>query len=752
MRIFIYCFVVFVTVCSNAFAGGIDWHVKHRFRFFFSDPDAKSSIFFRMQEQAWNDLIEGLDEDQQKKMAKTAVSLLERKLNDEKWLQEFYKNNLKEIGLNNNAIKYNAHARWGWAKQAILQRKTCWDWQFQSHGTCRSDVVGGGNRRDYVRAERHTVIVTLDEEAKAEAVGRVCRWSTTATSVFLGKGKNTLSRDVDCDQSVSLRIPFKLDSATGLSEATKISVEVLGSDAAYDEDIAVRDFLVAGLGDSYSSGEGNPDSPAIMAREPAKIKGSITHTNARTHPFAFNEAKTKLIAAYKHPDLELPNRDIVKTIVPHRQRNELPANWLDRKCHRSLYSYHNRVALQLALQTNKRTAVTFLGYACSGSKLTSGILLDYYGVEKVNKNNLKGFGPRRLEIPQLARLIEELCVHDVDLRNPINIGGIEMPAGLEAEATKVMMPKCGNYEKSDYLRPIDMLILSIGGNDAGFVPLIADVMLQTKNSLAEKARRLDFNLLRGLARHYIAHGVDVADKRLKQLPLRFEAFAKAIVAAGIPIRKTGDKTNIVMTAFPIIERNAKGEICGQTELEKIRGVTLTKNWLGVDHEKLKDVSEFSKRLLKVVKAGASDFIFVDGHRQKFEKHGFCAHGDAANVSGLDANLERMLSPFYIGCGTCKYNDKWFEGNNAHFSRCYASRQRWIRTFDDAFLCANTVLLKRPKNGGRGRDSTSLMFDSLGGPMHPTAEGHSHIADAVWNTLQGMDIVKPYLASAKPVEN
>ena len=175
---------------------------------------------------------------------------------------------------------------------------------------------------------------------------------------------------------------------------------------------------------------------------------------------------------------------------------------------------------------------------------------------------------------------------------------------------------------------------------------------------------------------------------------------------------------------------------------------MTNNWLKINHGKLKAVSKFSEKLFSVVKESAdrSGFIFVSDHREQFKKHGFCARGTPSESNNLNRSLERMLSPFFVRCGSrnCP-NKKWFKDNSAFFSRCYASRQRWVRTFDDAFLCSNTVMNKQPRSG---RNSTSLMLTSLGGPIHPTAEGHSHIANAVWNKVKSMDFVKRHLENSK----
>ncbi len=106
----------------------------------------------------------------------------------------------------------------------------------------------------------------------------------------------------------------------------------------------VRDLLIVGMGDSFASGEGNPDMPA-----------------------EFSEAQR------------------YKNLYPRRKNNDArgSALWMDELCHRSLYGHQLRAALQIAIE-NPQSAVTFLGYACSGAGIEAGILGPQEYVESVS--------------------------------------------------------------------------------------------------------------------------------------------------------------------------------------------------------------------------------------------------------------------------------------------------------------------------------------------------------------------------------
>jgi hypothetical protein len=93
--------------------------------------------------------------------------------------------------------------------------------------------------------------------------------------------------------------------------------------------IRVQDWLVVGLGDSIGSGEGVPDLP---------IDAERSH-----------------------------------------------ATWQDGRCHRSEYGFEARTA-QLLERHDENTSVTYLGLACSGAGIASGVIGGYGGI--VNPGNL----------------------------------------------------------------------------------------------------------------------------------------------------------------------------------------------------------------------------------------------------------------------------------------------------------------------------------------------------------------------------
>ena len=135
-----------------------------------------------------------------------------------------------------------------------------------------------------------------------------------------------------------------------------------------------RDVLIAMLGDSYGSGEGNPHLTTLVPRQ-----------NAQT---------------------------------------QYPAIWWDTRCHRSLLSSAAQAAGFLAY-SNKKQSVTFISYACSGAEIQEGILKEFAGRQTVPQTKamwqgmeqptddldaVAGRGDRDKLKPQIDALNEALCI------------------------------------------------------------------------------------------------------------------------------------------------------------------------------------------------------------------------------------------------------------------------------------------------------------------------------------------------------
>ena len=246
-----------------------------------------------------------------------------------------------------------------------------------------------------------------------------CTWLTSPR----GKGQRGKAVTLPCDTPVQLEIPYPAGAW--------VSVEIGGRQVA-EAAARVTDLFVVGMGDSFASGEGNPDVPVRFSPD-------------RTTDYGVG---SNGMALSGYPARIGDWRDI-----GDRKFIEENARWQDQACHRSLYSHQLRAALQLAVEDPHR-AVTFVGVACSGAETTFGLFLEYKGNEWV---------PNPPDLPQISAVAEAQCggsgARDYDLPEAYHINDRipELKGGL-------VLKKCD----AEQARKIDLLLLSLGGNDIGF--------------------------------------------------------------------------------------------------------------------------------------------------------------------------------------------------------------------------------------------------------------------------------------------
>ena len=88
--------------------------------------------------------------------------------------------------------------------------------------------------------------------------------------------------------------------------------------------------------------------------------------------------------------------------------------------------------------------------------------------------------------------------------------------------------------------------------------------------------------------------------------------------------------------------------------------------------------------------------------------------------------------------TCQSNwsakeGSWRPYNPAQENYPYALRQRWVRTFNDAYMVVNQKVTDR--SGHTDEKASAAVFSETAGALHPTAEGHAVMADALMLTLR-----------------
>jgi hypothetical protein len=529
-------------------------------------------------------------------------------------------------------------------------QKTCWDsknHKFRDQGECK----------DYINPTLHKVRVWISNSHLLG--GRVPQWFVD----------NQLQPDPHkCAPKYQKDVCVELEITYDSEELVSREVSVRFSDGSFQIKslpVLVEDKLIVGLGDSYAAGEGNPDIPA-----------------------QFTKGKSEKDILFKIKDV--PAKD-----------GDTEAGWLERRCHRSMYSYQFKTALQFAL-TNPQKAVTFVTYSCSGA--TTGNIID-------DKQSPKE-GSKIFKItPQLEAL------------------------------KKVLESKTGKP------REIDYLLLSTGGNEIGFAKFGAYIVV--KGGLSKLfASEDDVKNSEQNSTEILLTGKDNKEGSYPRLHKALLDGKNGIKMKGC--RATNPQANnpcprILLTPYPNIVQDEKRDMPD----EKREPCKADRGEFDVSFgedagraKRIKDVKQFVfDPIRKIQKSpiitSTLGWTVITEQLDKYLTHGFCARNDKS----LSLTGEKLIVP------TKKVNGQWKEFDPRDY-RAYETRQRWARIPVDAKLTTdeeNWFLKKlRPLLKLLHVENLRLdlaLEDDRSNILHPTAEGLAETADANFREIERQEAAK-----------
>ena len=540
----------------------------------------------------------------------------------------------------------------GWARNML--GRLCIDAVGRVPDQCERD----GTRESYLTPVDHRIGVRLEGPVPA---GATCAWSfddAQSPQTFSGK----------CDAEVVLRVREGAPTV-----ATVEASQPDGNVVRLSTEILARDILVAGLGDSVASGEGNPDRPVALSDD----------------GFCFLQFLGGESSAYFRPGRAGFKGDkscdgLSAAGSPGAEWTRLSARWMNAACHRSLYSYQMRAALALAVET-PHASVTMLPLACTGASVEAGL-----------------FGSQR------AR--ELLCGGDTSCPGTV-------PAQLTALQGLLTQARRGNPS-----RQLDLLFLTIGANDINFSGLVADVIIDRR---AERAV---------ISRAGIMSTVETADAAITQILPR--EFAKLRTALKQILGGSLERVVYVSYGHPALAPDG-GPCPGSrdgfdvhpafgTNSERLRRVAefVQTRFL----PRLKALATCAGDPL-CTNPDSDRMTFVDAHQTLFAAHGVCARAET------DPDFDKeCFSPTGDSFATSMVEgsaDPMVCERPASEFRAYAPRARWIRTANDSYFTAMTF--PEGVGGAKPRDIHDATWGILsavyGGAVHPTAEGHAAMADA-----------------------
>jgi lysophospholipase L1-like esterase len=682
-------------------AADLVWQVESPYRFF------KRESSFEMQERAF-DAVRGPTG---QPLPNNILWRLERRLNDPDC-----KDRSTPTSCLNTAGHRFVQSRLGWAAQTL--DFTCFDRNARPRRyfkTCDRQYSWGTAKEDYILPDAHTVDVSIAPEQLATAGEGDCVWTWQPRRP--GAPAETLTQPCKA-KLVIKRVPFSLDrNLSGVSVKVKLPN---GTELA-DADVIVDDLLVVALGDSFASGESNPDRPVTfsateqMVYDPVNLMGNNSlagRMNARANQSNYNVAS----AGDQFNPKALPKRlmeDEERGLVYDPTSREFldafekaRAQWLSPDCHRSQYGYPFRVSIGLALEDRHR-AVTFVSLACSGADIVEGLFGPADARDEMSLPNGQKKSPAQLDM-----LSDLICRSAADrTRAAAYQLPVYSPGSTGISERTLTMHWCAPQSRK---RPIDVVLLSVGGNDVGFGALVAYAITSSASDIAPVA---------GLMGHEIRYSPAVSEAYLRVLDRRMQAVKEALVD-GFGV----DPSHVLQNAYEPIQFDETGNVCGSLPTLGLDVYPKFK----YDRERTAEVSHFVTELqarqecmADADKAGCpaglatgrgTGFQFITDHTAEFLRRGICARDPQRIISDqVNMAMPRVSNATddflpYSPAGALPYGHHW----------------RLVRDPNDAFLTANTH-----REGISPFDDLQPPYAALiSGSFHPTAEGHAIVADHV----------------------
>ncbi|MHD0644912.1 hypothetical protein ACYPKM_04750 [Pseudomonas aeruginosa] len=309
---------------------------------------------------------------------------------------------------------------------------------FRTHLPKTSETLWNSGSGLYDKKELFKTTHVIVALATGTPENSTCRWF---------KGKVLQSPP----QSCSLPKDIKVDERVFVP----IRVEVSDGDPG-QTDVYVKTYNIVAFGDSFASGEGNPDRAAVGT-------GRVTDD------------------LYK-------GRNILRAHDLSDGHFSKGADWWDTTCHRSLLSWQSMYALKLAL-SDPHLVVRFASFSCSGAEVYDGFFRAQLNppAEDISNRVAKwkqrdggnfldlnpvqaGQGPEEakttglmLNKSQLNAAVHLLCPEDPYRKGEKNYGR-EVHSSIGRKYFGVV--KYDGCRKK--LQPVDEVLLAFGGNDFGF--------------------------------------------------------------------------------------------------------------------------------------------------------------------------------------------------------------------------------------------------------------------------------------------
>ncbi|MEG2807537.1 MAG: hypothetical protein RR932_06105 [Acinetobacter sp.] len=524
-----------------------------------------------------------------------------------------------------------------------------------------------------------------------------------------------------CNWSVeteSTHTKFTTNCQKGLSfkaqSNQKYLVKLINSQGKVNAETTVQVIpkLVVALGDSFASGEGNPDQPTVFNK--------WTKKESLQHDWILD------------PRSEWPPREAIQK----------SAEWLDAPCHRSLYAWPTIAALYEAI-SNKHSVIQFASFACSGAEAYDGLIVPQKTLAGlVGAFNQSGRQHKELSlktpnnISQQAALTNLLCTgQKISSSNTPFISTIEKGVAKgQTHFGEVQLSTCQSP------RQVDQLLLALGGNDVGFSGVVKWIMQPNPLTYKFIGNTLNPGFLKYL---YMVDPNTIQMKAaLNRIPTLYEHVNEGLTKLNIdpnsinlmlypdlsPLQ-TGSAPETLRTELDYCQHRSReaNRIFQKSVYYKLKGIfSILKNDnsnFGFIPERLNDIGPSFTKPLRIKQSNAAYKIGWNtfDSQDSFHNSGICS-GSLECVTGFCTNGNRIrwysseIDPEHLAI----YSGPALQ-DITEYDAYDPQRQRGIRYGYDALLTG----LRLDKN-------QNLQFDWITNTAHPTAIVHAKIGQYVFN--------------------
>ena len=563
----------------------------------------------------------------------------------------------------------------GWAKDVV--GNLCLDAYGDLVDTCDRD----GARESYLSPKDHPVGVSVAGPLPQDAT---CMWS------FDDGDGPVRQNTAPCNQEVRLRVKSgkttvaTVDIPLGDGTAQRVATE-----------IAVRDVLIAGIGDSIAAGEGNPDVAV-------ELDGG----------FCFRRF-LRGVSQYYRPSRAGYSDDRsceLGAVSPTAARDwaRHGARWMNPACHRSLYSYQVRTTLALAIE-QPHIAVTLLPLACTGATIATGMFS----------------GQRADDCPWVT--------------------GIESCSGTAPPQFAELKDLMAALHKQQPNRNLDMILLTVGANDVNFAGLVANVIV---DSLAERLLLKQGGSISSVADSQAALDDDLPNE-FSQLRTALKPYVGGNLSRVIYVSYGNPADQAENTPCPGGRDGLDVHPAFGADAERLRAAAQFVDTKFLPKLRMLATCDGNKTCKD---AATERMTFVDGHQQAFAHHGMCVR--ANSDPEFDRNCFSTKGDSFSEDPNAAPENPMACGEPPSNYQPYSPRGRWIRTANDSYFVAMTYPEGMPavlKPSDIHDALWGVLSAVYGGAVHPSAEGYAAMADAALPATRGvLGLTPPPSFSAVPL--